>query len=193
VFWFVSNGVTDPEGAALMPAFESMLSETDRWALIDFIHARNIGIQANRTGQWSPPVRVPDTPLNCDGEETATLADLGHDVLVVADAAPAVIPARIGPGSVPGVDWVRLVRDAAASPGEGECVSEAAAAWEAWRVLSGIAPDRFGGYQALVDGQGWLRAWLPPGDDSDQVTAAVRDAHARPIPVGARTAAAHHH
>ena len=186
--WRVMNGVTDPHGAALMPAFAAVLSEDDLWALIDFIHARNVGRQATETGTWSPPVFAPATPLNCDGE-TVSLADLAHDLLVVADAAPA----PVGPGSIPGVETIRLARETDATPAEGTCVTSAPAAWEAWRVLSGVAPDRFGGYQAIVDRQGWLRAWLPPGSRTEQILAAVRDARDHPIAAGAAFAGAHHH
>ena len=68
-----------------------------------------------------------------------------------------------------------------------------ASAWEAWRVLSGVAPERFGGYQVIVDRQGWLRAWLPPGTAAEAIQAAVRDADSHPIATAARPASGHHH
>jgi putative copper export protein/mono/diheme cytochrome c family protein len=193
LFWWVTSGVNDPEGAALMPAFGSMLSEDDIWALIDFIHARNVGTQAIATGKWSPPVPAPATPLNCDGGEADSLADIGaHDLLIAAEADPPVPPAR-GTGSIPGAETIRLVRDAAGTPREGECVAATPAAWEAWRVLSGVPRERFGGWRALVDSQRWLRAWLPPGSGLDTVLAAVRDANAHPIATGARREGGHRH
>jgi putative copper export protein/mono/diheme cytochrome c family protein len=195
LFWWVSNGVTDPAGNGLMPGFGLLFSEDDIWALVDFIHARNVGARAWATGRWSPPVLAPVTPLNCDGEEAASLADLGHDVLLVADPGPAAaaVASQIGAGSVPGAETIRLARDAAAAPEEGACVTAAAAAWEAWRVLSGVAADRFGGYLAVVDRQGWVRAWLPPGAGLAPVLAAVRDANEHPIAVEARPVGGHHH
>ena len=190
IFWWVTNGVTDPEGNAVMPAFGTMLSEDDRWALIDFIHARNIGIQARDTGKWSPPVPAPLTPLNCDGDEASSIADLGpHDLLMAAQSYPP----DTGRADLPGAETIRLVRDATATPGEGECVAATPAAWEAWRVLSGVPSDRFSGYQALVDRQGWLRAWLPSGLAPDLILAAVRDADSHPIAASARAVQAHHH
>jgi mono/diheme cytochrome c family protein len=185
LFWRITDGVSDPEGAAVMPGFGSMLSEYDRWALIDFMYARNVGVQARDTGKWSPPVPAPATPLNCDGGEAGSLAELGaHDVLLVADGDPSVA-AGIGQGSIPGIERIRLVRGAGGAPEEGQCVTGAPGAWEAWRVLSGIPADQFGGYRAVIDSQGWLRAWLAPDLGPEQVQAAVLDANANPIgPVG---------
>lgn len=195
LFWWITNGVTDPEGAALMPGFGSMLSETDLWALIDFIRARNIGAQAADSGKWSPPVPAPATPLNCDGDDIGSLAELGaHDLLVVAEGDPAApVSALTGPGSIPGAETIRLAHDAGAVPGEGECVTAASTAWDAWRVLSGVSRQRFGGYRAIVDSQGWLRAWLPPRSGREQILAAVRDVNDHPIAAGARPASGHRH
>ena len=101
-----------------MPGFGSALSEDERWALIDFIHARNVGRQAKATGQWAPPIPAPSTPLDCDGDEIGSLAELGsHDLLVVADAgAAAAATAQPGRGSIPGAETIRLARDAATPP-----------------------------------------------------------------------------
>jgi putative copper export protein/mono/diheme cytochrome c family protein len=193
LFWRITDGVADPDGAALMPGFGSMLSEDDRWALIDFMHARNVGVQARDTGKWSPPVPAPATPLNCDGGEAGSLADLGsHDVLLVADGDRSAATV-VGQGSISGIEKVRLVRGAGGAPEEGKCVTSAAVAWEAWRVLSGVATDRFGGYRAVVDSQGWLRAWLPPDSGPERLPAAVRDADSHPIGAAGSQERGHRH
>jgi putative copper export protein/mono/diheme cytochrome c family protein len=189
LFWWISNGVTDPEGAALMPGFGLLFSEDDRWALLDFIHARNVGAQVQASGKWSPSVSAPATPLNCEGDDGASLADLTHELLVVADTAPPVATVL----KIPGAETIRLVHDSATTPGEGACVTSSPAAWEAWRVLSGVAPDQFGGYVAVVDSLGWLRAWLPPGSIENAIQAVLRDANDHPIAVGTRSVVAHHH
>jgi mono/diheme cytochrome c family protein len=191
LFWWVTNGVQDAEGAALMPGFGSVLSGDDRWALIDFIRARNVGQQEKAAGHWSPPVPAPSTPLSCADGDADTLADLvARELLVVVEddsAAPSTAVAN-----VPAVVTIRLGRGAEREPEPGECVVASQDAWEAWRILAGVAPDRFAGYRAIVDGQGWLRAWMPPGASSDQVLAAERDARDHPIAAGARPGGHHH-
>jgi hypothetical protein len=189
LFWRMTNGAADPEGHPLMPAFGAILSEDDRWALIDFVHARNIGRQAMTSGKWSPDVPAPATPLNCDGGEADSLANIGsHDLLIAAEADPS-----IGQASVPGAETIRLARDAVGTPGEGECVAATPAAWEAWRLLSGVPRERFGGYRAVVDRRGWLRAWLPPMTGTEAAMAALRDANDHPITAAARTETGHRH
>jgi putative copper export protein/mono/diheme cytochrome c family protein len=187
LFWWVTNGVLDPEGDALMPGFGSVLSEDDRWSLIDFIHARNVGVQVSKTGQWSPPVPAPSTPLICAGRAADSMADLRtHVLLVIAggDAAPA---------SYTDVITIRLNRGEAGTPRAGECVTASATAWEAWGVLAGVSPDGFEGYRAVVDSQGWLRAWPRPSTGADQVRAALAAARQHPILGGSRAETAHHH
>jgi mono/diheme cytochrome c family protein len=196
LFWWITNGVTDPEGAALMPGFGSGLSQDDRWALIDFIRARNVGQQAAKTGQWSPPVPAPSTPLNCADSESDSLSDFtAHVLIIVIEGGPfAVAPQSVAPGEVlPGEVTIRIARGAEEQPKNGECVVVAPTAWEAWRVLAGVAADQFAGYRAIVDGQGWLRAWLPPGTAPEKVFAAAREARAHPIAAGARPGGGHRH
>jgi putative copper export protein/mono/diheme cytochrome c family protein len=190
LFWWVTNGVQDAEGAALMPGFGTVLSEDDRWALIDFIHARNVGVQVSKTGRWSPPIAAPATPLICGGRQADALAGLApHAVLIVADPGETGELPSVSADVVP----VRLGRGPSGEPGAGECVTASAAAWDAWAVVAGVAPDGFSGYQAVVDGQGWLRAWLPPGAGAERIQAAVRDARDHPVAAGARPDTGHHH
>jgi putative copper export protein/mono/diheme cytochrome c family protein len=41
LFWWLSAGIHGPDGAPVMPGFAAVLSEQDRWALIDLIRSRN--------------------------------------------------------------------------------------------------------------------------------------------------------
>lgn len=195
LFWWVSNGINGPEGAALMPGFGPVLSAADLWALIDFIHARNVGWQVAATGRWSPAIPAPSTPLGCDGSNAEEVSDLANRVLiVVADGDSEVgVPAKSGDASSPGTITLRLSRNDMVLPADGECVAADAEAWEAWRVLAGVGPEQFAFYRAIVDGQGWLRAWLPPGSGAEQELIAVRDAREHPIAVAAPAGGGHHH
>jgi mono/diheme cytochrome c family protein len=184
LFWWITSGVIDPEGAALMPGFGSVLSEDDRWALIDFVRARNIGRQAADSGKWTPPVPAPAMPLSCAGTDAGALSDLAGKILLVA--------AGDGP-DIPGLVTIRLTREGTHAPKAGECIAAAASAWDAWAVLAGVPADQLTGKRAIVDGQGWLRAWLPPEASADQVQTAIRDARDHPIAAGARPETGHHH
>jgi mono/diheme cytochrome c family protein len=55
LFWWLSDGMRDPEGALVMPGFAPVLGDDARWALIDFIRARNAGLAlpaAGATAAW---------------------------------------------------------------------------------------------------------------------------------------------
>jgi putative copper export protein/mono/diheme cytochrome c family protein len=189
LFWWITDGIADPRKESPMPPFEFVLSEAERWALIDFIHARNIGMQAKATGHWSPPIRMPATPLSCGGGAIDSTDDLrGQLLVIVAGDEPANGP-EISPEA--GGTIVRLTRGRASAPRPRECVAAAPEAWDAWALLAGVAPDRFSGYQAVVDGQGWLRAWLSPEAETGQLLAVLRDAGKQPVAAPAN--AGHRH
>src|SRR6476620_11088640 len=93
LFWWIKTGVADSKGAALMPAFGSILSDDDVWALIDFIRARSIGVQTAAAGRWSPPIAAPETPLRCHDSDAGGLADLRDRTLrVVASVGSTRVP-----------------------------------------------------------------------------------------------------
>jgi hypothetical protein len=205
LFWWVTNGVADWQGNAVMPAFGSVLSEDDRWSLIDFIRARNIGVQVSKTGTWQPPIPAPGTPLICAGRDADEIGDLARHVLLVVAGGDSLVVAGgnslVGAGGhreivkLPGhsdIIPIVLVRGEARTPPAGQCVADSAYAWDAWAILAGVTPDAFTGYQVVVDPQGWLRAVLPPGSAAAAVQAAIRDAQAHPIAGGARPEAHHH-
>ena len=189
LYWWVTNGVADWRGNAVMPAFGSVLSEQDRWSLIDFIRARNIGVQISKTGKWQPPVPAPATPLICAGRDADEIGDLArHVLLVVAGGDSATVKAPDHSDAIP----IELVRGEAGTPPSGQCVADSAFAWDAWAILAGVTQDAFTGYQVVVDPQGWMRAVLPPGTAAEALQAAIRDAEAHPIAGGARPEAHHH-
>ena len=44
LFGWIADGIAEPEGRAAMPGFAGVLDETEIWALIDFVRARNAGL-----------------------------------------------------------------------------------------------------------------------------------------------------
>jgi mono/diheme cytochrome c family protein/uncharacterized membrane protein len=59
LFWWLTDGIKSPEGKQAMPPFGGVLSEEERWNLIDFIRARNAGLHYSDTGNWSPNLQAP--------------------------------------------------------------------------------------------------------------------------------------
>ncbi|MBV9249858.1 MAG: hypothetical protein JO227_11515, partial [Acetobacteraceae bacterium] len=153
------------------------------WALIDFMHANNAGTALHRTGQWPVPIRAPGVPLVCDNASIQELADLrGSVVLVIADEPES------NDAQVPDVqpqDGARVVSLHLGRGGPG-CTAATHAAWEAFAILTGIAPEHFVGTALLTDPGGWLRTVWPPGQRAewtspDRLTDAVRQIGSSPI------------
>jgi len=175
LFWWLSHGIDDAEGGLAMPGFAGSLTDDDRWALIDFIRARNAGM-ALKQGPF--PVRAPSFPIRCAGLAASATTDLvGRAVQVVFDA-----PAE-GQTLVPVV--ILLLRPGAAPP-LGGCSAATQAAPEAYAILADEAVARLAGTAFLIDPNGWLRAVNWPDDAGgwhtpDQLAAAIRAIIATPV------------
>ena len=173
LFWWLTHGIEAPEGGQAMPGFASVLSEDQRWALIDFIRARNAGLAKRATGAWPVPVRAPGLQATCAGSHTVTLAELrGRIVRVVFGAAPAVPD--------PDVVTVRVSTDPGVRPDARTCVANDPAVAPAYALVTGDAS----GQQVLIDAQGWLERVAGPGSLEADIRA-VRDRRAGP-PVAMR-------
>ncbi len=152
LFWWLTHGIEAPDGGQAMPGFASVLSEDQRWALIDFIRARNAGLARRATGAWPVPVRAPGLQATCAGGRTVTLAELrGRIVRVVFATAPAVPD--------PDVVTVRVSADPEVRPDGKTCVARDRTIAPAYALVTG---DASGG-QVLVDAQGWLQRVAGPG------------------------------
>ena len=181
LFWWLAHGIPTPDGQPAMPGFANVLSDDQRWALIDFIRARNGGLTERRTGDWTPPLQAPGFQARCAGGRSVTLADLrGQDVrLVIGDAPDAA-----------GVLTVLATNDTNIRPDAHHCITDDEAVPRAYAIVAGTAPDRIAGAQFLIDASGWLRAMQASGtshgwdDNAKGLAAELNAIHEHPIAAG---------
>lgn len=171
LFWWLSHGIAGPDGHTVMPGFAGVLSDDQRWDLIDYIRAHNAGVTTGRTGNWSPPLKAPDLQAVCDGR-TVMLHDLrGRFVRLVIGVVP--------PASSPS-DIVTV------TTGASDCAANEEQVPLAYATISGIPALSLAGTQFLIDRDGWLRALQRPDapgswNDLHALAAAIGDIRAHPI------------
>ncbi len=200
LFWWVSNGRQAPDGTQLMPPFAPLLSDADRWSVIDFVRANNAGSSERSSGAWVVPIVAPALPVVCAGVPADDMQDLhGSVVRVVADADEEGVghPPSIPPQEGYKVVILHLSRGASTGLPMGECMAATPAAWGAYATLVGLRPDALPGAEFLVDPKGWLRAaWLPNSgrgwSTPDQLIAQVRLICTHPIAIDTGGGHEHH-
>jgi len=194
LFWWLSHGIDAPEGGLAMPGFSGILSEDERWDLIDYIRARNAGLVLSGTGSWSPPVQAPDLPLACTDRNIRALHDLRGRIVRLIFATDAEAAPRIRPGS--NVATILVTEGATSAPAD-VCTASDPDAWRAYRVISATGTADMPGTQFLVDSAGFLRfvqrptAASPGWDDPEVLASSIRTIFANPIL--AATGGQHHH
>lgn len=197
LFWFIAHGMNAPSGAAAMPAFGNKLSSDDRWALIDFLKAHNAGESVRATGGWTAPTPLPQFDAICADGSVIDLDDLrGRALRIVAD--PESLP--LSPPAPGGTDVATIILslDRKAKPVGAACVTIEPAAWNAFSIILGVAPDALAETQALADQNGWLRARWRPGDPDDwndpqTLETVIHVIVTHPLVVGSGGGHAHHH
>lgn len=179
LFWHIAHGMRDAQGAATMPAFAGQLSDTDIWAVLDYMKvlAASGGVRA---GGWPLPVAMPALPVRCgDGPPTPLAAwRNGQRVRVVAVGMGDNIPLED-----PRFQTLLITPDGTLPPSarafQARCVAASPQAWNVLAAIAGTAPLAFSGTQLLADRDGWLRARGEPGtawSEADFLcTAATRD------------------
>ena len=190
LFWWLSHGIEGPRGGLVMPGFAEALTADERWALIDFIRARNAGLAFRQSAAWPQPIRAPDLQADC-GDRTVTLADLqGHFVRVAIGGAPP------GPNP-PGVTTVLVTADPALRPAAGVCMARDPAVAHVYAMVAGLPSGAVPATQFLIDGAGWLRAVHHPGyaaaDWNDPKVLAAKINELRSHPIKADPAMDHAH
>lgn len=191
MFWFLSHGIDDPEGGLAMPGFGAALSADDRWALIDYVRAHNIGVATQRDSAFGVALRAPGFAVICNGLAASTTADLRGRALhvVIGEAATGQPPVPRGAG-------IAVVNVAVASgettntqPEPGACMAVDPSAWRAYSVLADLPPEQMAGTEFLIDPEGWLRAVQRPGTtggwhSAGNLLAAIRGISTHPLEGG---------
>ena len=174
LLWWLSHGIEGlQDGTMAMPGFADALPEDERWDLIDYIRAHNAGLAWRGTGHWSPPIQAPGLQATCPDGSSIDLADLRGRVVRLRIS-------RAGNGRL------LTALTVPSEPGRGACVSDDQAVADAYAIASGAAPGAIAGAQALVDGDGWLRALQPPDvapgwNDPDRLAMALAQISLHPI------------
>jgi mono/diheme cytochrome c family protein len=196
LFWWLSHGIEAPEGEMAMPGFSDILSEDQRWDLIDYIRAHNAGLVLSRTGGWAPPVQAPDMPVACPDRAVSQLRDLRGRVLRLVFASGSDLEPVAGPlrssADVTSI-WVRT--DVSAS--SGICTASDPDAWRAYAIVTATAPAALSGTQFIVDRSGFLRMTERPSEASpDWNDPTVLEGISRTVsahPILDTSASPHHH
>src|SRR5262245_50080547 len=109
-----------PNGDLVMPGFADILSENDRWALIDYVRANDARTAMADGGQWVNLVPAPDFSAHCSGGRTVAIAGVHGKVahIIASDREDAAS------GSAPSaaeVTTIMLNRDPGADPAADSC------------------------------------------------------------------------
>ncbi len=150
MFWWLSHGMYTPEGAQAMPGFAASLTDDQRWSLIDYVRAYNLGLASHEMGTWPQPVRAPGFQALCGStiiQSSEFKAGFMRLVIGPVPAGPAQ-PGLVEVGTQPGPP--------------GACVAADADVPAAYAIISGVQPGALSGAQFLVDRAGWLRAMQRP-------------------------------
>jgi len=160
LFWHIAHGMRNAQGAVTMPAFSLRFSDTDIWAVLDYMKVLAASGGA-RAGSWPLPVALPVLSVRCGDGPAQPLArwrDGQRLRLIAADAASA---GRV-PLEDPRLRTLLVTPDGTlpplASPFQARCVAEGRDAWPVFAAIAGATPQTFAGTQLLADRDGWLRA-----------------------------------
>jgi len=91
LFWHIAHGMRNAQGAVTMPAFSLRFSDTDIWAVLDYMKVLAASGGA-RAGGWPLPVALPVLSVRCGDGPAQPLArwrDGQRLRLIAADAASA--------------------------------------------------------------------------------------------------------
>jgi putative copper export protein/mono/diheme cytochrome c family protein len=190
LFWWLSHGMDAVGRGRTMPGFAGMLNESQRWALIDFIRARNAGVAVAAGGSWPHRVQAPGLEAICAGGHMMSLADFhGQPVRIIAG------PPQPDPGPAIATIYLSPAADREEPPPVQGCIAAAPEAWGAYAIVSGQSSAALGGTIFLVDPAGWLRYRHPPQapePGAAVLAGEIAEISSHPLP-SQEAAHAHHH
>ena len=197
LFWFATEGFTASNGSVAMPGFARVLSENERWNVIDFLLANNAGATVRTSGAWATPVAAPDFAARCAEARLLLLSDLrGQVVRLIAEteAVAGVEPTRGGANPT----TLLLFRDMGHRVRGNACIADAPPVWAAYSLVAGLAPENLGGSEFLVDANGWLRGYWRSAHasglgDPNALEAKIREIRAHPLPLESSSTGGHVH
>jgi putative copper export protein/mono/diheme cytochrome c family protein len=169
LFWWLSHGIDAPEGGLAMPGFSDVLSDDERWNLIDFIRARNAGLRQRGVGSWPLPVQAPDFAVTCARQGIRTLLDLRGRVARLVFATDVGPESRTDSSQVPSnseVVTILVTGEPAVDPAHILCAASDPDAWRAYGIISSTQVTDMPDTQFLVDPQGFLRLIQRPSGSS---------------------------
>ncbi len=174
MFWWLSHGIHTPEGAQAMPGFAARLTDDQRWSLIDYVRAHNLGMASRATGTWPQPVHAPGFQARC-GDAIIQSSDFQASFVRLVIGAPPSGPAQPG-----------LIEIGTQTGPPGACVAGDAKVPAAYAIISGVSADALAGTQFLIDRAGWLRAMQRPGaamgwDDAKMLSAELQSLRQHPV------------
>jgi putative copper export protein/mono/diheme cytochrome c family protein len=196
LYWYISHGITAPDGATAMPGFAGTLSSEAIWDLIDYLRAHNAGDTMRRTGNWPQPTPMPQFDAQCAKGRVIDLDDLrGHALRIIAVSSDE-LPEPSSAGDLD-VMTILVTRKIATEQTGPACIASEPQAWTALAIIVGLSPDALAGTQLLVDQNAWLRAKWRPGDREDWndprvLSELLRNIAANPI-IASSSVHAHHH
>jgi len=152
--WHVLHGVHDDRGHETMPGFHDTLSSDDAWALLDYLKVRAAGETLKSERQWTMPVRVADTAVDCPRGARQLASWRGQRLRLYLPARPAAA----APMEDPRLVTVRV--EPGAPPSPDGCVASAPEIAQTLAWVAGVNSPA--GLQFIVDREGYLRARSSP-------------------------------
>jgi mono/diheme cytochrome c family protein len=159
LFWRVRHGMVDRHGQITMPGMGERLTDTETWAVLDYLQVLAAGTTLRQTGAWQSPVRLPRMTVSCRGKPAYAVSQLRGQFLRIAFAGAA----QPLPSDDPRLVTLVLGADAHEDP---ECQTPDLDAPRVLAWMLGSRSSQLPGQQVLVDRHGWLRARSLPGQGS---------------------------